>query len=74
VTGSLRDNYTQPNTEYGKMWIDYGLKRATKYFHGFTPISNLGLYLWNADIFNRYERTKDTVKYRNLHKQREKYE
>ena len=74
VTGTLRDNYTQPNTEYGKLWIDYGLKRATKYFHGFTPISNLGLYLWNADIFNLYERTKDTVKNRNLHKQREKYE
>lgn len=75
TTGSLRDNYIASNTEYGSQWLNYGLNRDVKFFHGFTPISNLGLYLWNADIYNRYVRVPKTIKrHIHLHRLTEKFE
>ena len=50
--GALRDNFRNPNTENGKDWMDYCLKHNKLTFHDFSPIPNIGLYLWNNEIFN----------------------
>ena len=51
-TGGLTDNFTNPNTTFGRQWFDYCINFGTQFFHNFTPIPNLGLMLWNSSIYN----------------------
>lgn len=50
---ALTSNYDNSIGTNAAKWTEYCLKPLTKItFHDFTPVSNLGLMLWNSDIYN----------------------
>ena len=50
---ALTSNYDNSTGTNAAKWTEYCLKPESEVtFHDFTPVSNLGLMLWNSDIYN----------------------
>ena len=52
--------------QQSKLWLDYCLGQHTKQlFKNFTPIPNVGLFLFNGDLFNQKSRQYNLQQYNN---------